>query len=176
MHELGIVFHIIRSVEDVARANSLRHVSSVTLQLGEVSGVLPDYLGDCWRWACDKKDLMRGCELVVETIPALTYCENCGAQYGTVEHGRVCPRCGSERTYLLQGNETMIKEIATPDAAPDEELEATSDADCAEVPADVCAGASSAAVCAGASAGVSAEVPAVPSRDASADVSEKDQP
>ncbi len=34
MHELGIVFHIIRSVEGVARENSLRRVSTVTLELG----------------------------------------------------------------------------------------------------------------------------------------------
>lgn len=118
MHELGIVFHIIRSVEDVARENNIHRVSSVTLELGEVSGILPDYLADCWRWACDKKELMRGAELVVEEIPAITQCEACGAAYGTVEHGRICPHCGSDRTYLLQGNETLIKEIATPDEEP----------------------------------------------------------
>ena len=33
MHELGIVFHIIRSVEDVARENNIHRVSSVTLEL-----------------------------------------------------------------------------------------------------------------------------------------------
>lgn len=115
MHELGIVFHIIRSVEGVARENSLRRVSSVTLELGEVSGVIPSYLIDCWDWACAKSDLMRGAELVVEEVPAVTYCEACGSTYGTVEHGRICPHCGSERTYLIQGDETTIKEIATPD-------------------------------------------------------------
>lgn len=115
MHELGIVFHIIRSVEDVAAQNNLRRVSSVTLQLGEVSGILPDYLADCWRWACDKKDLMRGCELVCEEVPAVTFCEDCQREYGTVEHGRMCPYCGSEHTYLVCGNEAVIKEIATPD-------------------------------------------------------------
>ena len=61
---------------------------------------------------------MRGAELVVEEIPAITQCEACGAAYGTVEHGRICPHCGSDRTYLLQGNETLIKEIATPDEEP----------------------------------------------------------
>ena len=49
MHELGIVYHIIRDVENVARANGVRHVSSVTLLLGEVSGVVPDLLLDAWR-------------------------------------------------------------------------------------------------------------------------------
>lgn len=118
MHELGIVFHIIRSVEDVAAQNSLRHVSSVTLQIGEVSGIIPSYLEDCWRWACDKNDLMRGCELEVERIAAVTHCEACGKDYSTVEHGRTCPHCGSGDTYLLQGDETLIKEIATPDEEP----------------------------------------------------------
>ena len=51
MHELGIVFHIIRSVEKVAVENGLEKVSAVVLELGEVSGVVPDYLADCWRWA-----------------------------------------------------------------------------------------------------------------------------
>lgn len=115
MHELGIVFHIIRSVEDVARENNLRRVSSVTLELGEVSGVIPSYLTDCWDWACAKNDLMRGAELVVEEVPAVTYCEACDSTYGTVEHGRICPHCGSDRTYLIQGDETTIKEIAMPD-------------------------------------------------------------
>ena len=122
VHELGIVFHIIRSVEEVATQNNLRRVSSVTLELGEVSGIIPSYLTDCWNWACAKHDLIRGSELVVEEVPAVTYCEACDSNYGTVEHGRICPRCGSERTYLIQGDETIIKEIATPD---EERSEAT---------------------------------------------------
>ena len=83
MHELGIVFHIIESVEEVAAQNNIHRVSGVTLQLGEVSGILHDYLSDCWRWACDKNDLMRGAELAIEEIPAITYCEACGRQYPT---------------------------------------------------------------------------------------------
>lgn len=58
---------------------------------------------------------MHGAELIVEEVPAVTYCESREKTYGTVEHGRVCPHCGSERTYLVQGDETLIKEIATPD-------------------------------------------------------------
>ena len=120
MHELGIVFYIIRHVEDVARDNGVSSVTSVTLQLGEVSGVVPRYLPDAWRWAADKHDLTRGSELLVEEIPAVTFCEDCGARYGTVEHGRTCPACGSGRTYLVQGQEVLIKEIAVADDGPAE--------------------------------------------------------
>lgn len=111
MHELGIVFNIIKKVEVVAEENSLTEVSSVTLQLGEVSGVVPHYLTDCWKWASDKNDLMRGSTLIIEEMPAVTFCENCEGTYETVAHGKICPLCGSEKTYLITGNEVNIKEI-----------------------------------------------------------------
>lgn len=38
MHELGIVFHIINEIEDVGEENELKTVSSVTVEIGEVSG------------------------------------------------------------------------------------------------------------------------------------------
>ena len=39
MHELGIVFHVIKSVEEIAQENELTKVSAVTLSIGEVSGM-----------------------------------------------------------------------------------------------------------------------------------------
>lgn len=111
MHELGIVFHIIDEIEDVGRQNALTSVSSVTLEVGEVSGVLHDYLDDCWKWACAKSELMNGASLNIEVIPAVTYCEDCGGEYATVKFGKTCPSCGGGNTYLIKGNEIMIKEI-----------------------------------------------------------------
>ena len=42
MHELGIVFHIIDSIEEVGRQNKLRRVSTVTLELGGKSPCIVD--------------------------------------------------------------------------------------------------------------------------------------
>ena len=75
MHELGIVFHVIRAVEGIGR------------------------------------ELLPRAALKIETLPAVTHCEGCGAEYPTVRHGRICPHCGSEKTWLLRGNEINIKEI-----------------------------------------------------------------
>ena len=44
-------------------------------------------------------------------MKAVTYCEDCKKEYETVKYGKICPYCKSERTYLLRGNEVMIKEI-----------------------------------------------------------------
>ena len=114
MHELGIVFYIIRDVKKVAAQNDVRRVAAVVMDIGEVSTVISEYLVDCWRWAADKEDLLRGCELKVNTIPAVSFCEGCGREYETVPNGKVCPFCGSERTYLLRGNEVEIRQIEVP--------------------------------------------------------------
>ena len=100
MHELGIVFHTIRTIEEVAAEQGLTRVGSVTLELGS-----------CWDWAVNRTELLRGAPLKIETLPAVTHCEGCGENYPTVRHGRTCPCCGSEKTWLLRGNEISIKEI-----------------------------------------------------------------
>ena len=79
MHELGIVFHIIDSIEEVGRQNKLRRVSTVTLELGEVSGVVHTYLEDCWHWAAARSQLLNGSRLAIEALPAVTLCEDCGS-------------------------------------------------------------------------------------------------
>lgn len=111
MHELGIVVHLIKMVEEVGEENSLTSVSRVTLTLGEVSGVVPRYLTDCWRWAADKEDLLRGSELIVEEAPATTVCNACGKTYPTVAHSKVCPHCGSDDTVLLTGDQVELTSI-----------------------------------------------------------------
>lgn len=111
MHELGVVFKVADSVTKVAKDNGAEKIHSVTLELGEVSTVIPEYLLDVWKWNCKRTPMLEGCELRIERIPAITHCDNCGQNYDTVPQGKICPHCGSGNTYLLQGNEFTIKEI-----------------------------------------------------------------
>ena len=112
MHEMGTVMYVIRTVNQVCEENRLSKVASVTLQVGEVSGILPEYIKNFWQWAVKKEKYLQEAELVIEPIPAVTYCEDCGKTYGTVKYGKICPYCGSEHTWLETGNEYNIKEIA----------------------------------------------------------------
>jgi hydrogenase nickel incorporation protein HypA/HybF len=112
MHELGVVFHIIDDLTELSKEQEIEKIHTVTIQLGEVSGVVPELLTDAWRWAADRTEILKAAELVIETLPAVTFCENCKKEYETVKHGRICPYCGSDKTYLLKGNEFMIKEIS----------------------------------------------------------------
>ena len=111
MHELGVTFTIMDHLEKVAKENNVEKINKVVLELGEVSTVIESYLQSCWAWSAKKRPLFEGSTLVVETLPAITYCEDCKETYPTVEYGKICPHCGSEHTYLVQGNEFNIKEI-----------------------------------------------------------------
>ncbi len=111
MHELGVVFHIADAVTDVAKQNNVSKVKKVVMEIGEVSTVVNDQLIDCWNWNANRTDLLRGCEMEIVTIPAVTYCEDCKKTYPTVKYGKICPYCKSERTYLLEGNGVAIKQI-----------------------------------------------------------------
>ena len=71
MHELGVVYHIIKSVKAVAEEHQVSEIASVTIELGEVSTVIPSYLTDCWKWAIKKEELLKESKLLIETIPAI---------------------------------------------------------------------------------------------------------
>ena len=111
MHELGVVFYVIKDVNAIAKENNISKVASVTLQIGEVSGVVPHLLEDCFKWAAAKEPVMADSKLNIEEIKAVTFCEDCHGEYETVKYAKVCPHCGSSNTYLLSGNEFIIKEI-----------------------------------------------------------------
>ena len=113
MHELGVVFKVAESVTKVAAEHGVERIHSVTLEIGEVSTVIPEYLLDVWKWNCKRGEpILQDCELIIERIAAVTHCDGCGQDYETVPHGRTCPYCGSGETWLLRGNEFNIKEIA----------------------------------------------------------------
>lgn len=111
MHELGIAFHIVSEVDKVAEENKVKEVKCVTLEIGEVSAVIPKYMEDVWSWACENRSkYMKNCQLKIIVSKAISFCENCRKTYPTTE-GKKCPHCGSDNTYLVDGDQVRIKNI-----------------------------------------------------------------
>ena len=111
MHELGLVNYVVKEVSKIAEDNNVSKIRSVTLEFGEVSGIVTSYLYNYWDWYTKKFPLFEGSKLLCETIPAITWCNSCKRTYPTVPQGKICPYCGSEETWLQQGNEMNIKQI-----------------------------------------------------------------
>ena len=78
MHELGIVVHVINQIEELAKKNNVKRVVELTLEVGEVSGVVKEYFVDAFNWAIKKTEYMKECKLNYITIQGITYCEDCG--------------------------------------------------------------------------------------------------
>ena len=111
MHELGIVFNITKQIDEIAKENKVNKVTSLTVEVGEVSTVVPEYFTDCFEWAKKKTEYLKDCKLNLVVLSALSYCEDCKQTYNTVKYGKTCPHCKSEHTYLVTGNEVKMKQI-----------------------------------------------------------------
>lgn len=111
MHEMGIILNLAKTLDETAEEENIIEIGKVTLQVGEVSGIVTDYFIDCWDYFKRRYKVLENSELVLETIPAVTYCSNCEKNYETVKYGKECPYCHSGETWLIQGNECIIKEI-----------------------------------------------------------------
>ena len=111
MHELGIVFYVVEQVEKVAQDNNAKEVLGVTLELGEVSSVIPSYFLELWDWTIKKHELLKNCQIELVNLKAISYCEDCKKTYETIAHGKTCPYCGGDKTYLVTGNQINLKNI-----------------------------------------------------------------
>lgn len=111
MHEMGVVLNIVRDTEQVAKENEAEGVASVVLQIGELTGVIPNYVQTCWIAAIENT-LLSSAALIIEEIPGNGRCKNCGKVYNLLERNLKCPDCGDESFDILSGRDVIIKEIA----------------------------------------------------------------
>ena len=113
MHELSLIQQVVDTLYDFfeEKGEPVRHVHDVTLSVGAVAGIVPHYLTDAWSYFTKKDDLFKDSTLHIEIIHAISTCHDCGQDYDTIAHAKVCPHCGSENTVLKQGNEFEIKEV-----------------------------------------------------------------
>ena len=53
MHELGIIIEVVQTVERIAREQNLTQIQRLTLQIGELSSVIPYFVEQCYPAAVD---------------------------------------------------------------------------------------------------------------------------
>lgn len=114
MHELGIVLSVADKVLEIARDNELTEIKSVTMQIGEISSVIPDYLMKCFPAAVERSPMFEGTKLKIEILPARYLCHVCGESFSLQELKEAggCPYCKETQLLeMLTGRECFIKNI-----------------------------------------------------------------
>lgn len=109
MHELGVVLEIFDLVEEIMKEQNLKKVSTITVEVGELSGILPDYFKECWQ-AAKIGGTFDKTELIVEFLPAVAKCK-CGCEYEMQKNSRICPDCRQTDYTVIRGREFMVKQI-----------------------------------------------------------------
>lgn len=110
MHELGIVFEVIKIVDQSFISNKLKRVDKIILEVGQLSQVIPRFLEECYPAAVDGTKYEQT-KLEIEVLPANGRCKHCGEIYNVVDNRRVCPNCSNTDYSLISGQEFNIKEI-----------------------------------------------------------------
>ena len=111
MHELGIVFELIKTVEKVAIEHYIDEVDTIVLQVGELSSIVPMYLEECFPAAIHDNPRFKDTKLNIEIIPGEAKCLECSNVFNVVKNKGYCPKCNSFEKELLSGREFIIKEI-----------------------------------------------------------------
>jgi len=110
MHELGIMYHIVERVLGVVKDNGFTEVQAIVLNVGEESGVVPQYLHACYP-AAVSGTMLENTSLEVELITANAVCAVCGKVFAVTPNNGLCPKCKSADHEVISGKEFMIKEI-----------------------------------------------------------------
>ncbi len=110
MHEFSIAEAIVRTSEEVIRANGGGKAEKICLRIGELRQVVPDAL----TFAFDilKADtLLADALLEWETVPARVRCRQCGKEYHPQDVFWECPSCGAVGAEVVAGEELEIVSI-----------------------------------------------------------------
>lgn len=110
MHELGITQSIVEIAEKTAREQNAERVLSVTIEIGDLSGVIPDAVEFCFE-ACVQGTLLEGSRLCISRIPGRGKCNDCGTDVRLDNMTFNCSNCGSYSLEQIQGDEMNIKEV-----------------------------------------------------------------
>ncbi len=110
MHELSIVASLFEILEEKAKEQKARKVTSVKVKVGALSGVVPEFL----KTAFDvyKKDTIADeAELKIEEVPLKIKCQQCGTEIIKDDFVFICEKCASRELKTLAGTELLLEKI-----------------------------------------------------------------
>ncbi len=106
MHELTIMQNI---VEAVCEAAGEARVTRVLLEIGSLSGVVPDSIRFCFD-LCTKSTVLEGALLQIHEVAARARCRECDSEFAAEDSVAFCA-CGSAKVEILAGYELRIREV-----------------------------------------------------------------
>lgn len=110
MHEMGLCDALIKMIENIIADEDVTEVESVTLEIGELSGVIPRFMEECWE-AVVARTPFEKTKLLMESIPGKLHCADCTHIFLADMNHLVCPSCQGIKLTPIGGTDMTLKEI-----------------------------------------------------------------
>ena len=112
MHELSIAASV---VEIVCRHAAGRRVTRVCLKVGHLRQIVPASL--CFSFELVAKGTpAEGADLILEAVPALGACGECGAETAQPTFPLQCQVCGALNPRIVAGDELIVESLELEEA------------------------------------------------------------
>jgi hydrogenase nickel incorporation protein HypA/HybF len=110
MHEMSLAEGVLQLIEDAARRDRFNKVSTVWLEIGQLSGVEPEAMAFCFD-AVARGTVADNARLEIITLPGQGWCESCARSVPISAVFDECPQCGGYPLQVTAGTEMRVKEL-----------------------------------------------------------------
>jgi hydrogenase nickel incorporation protein HypA/HybF len=110
VHELSLVASIFDVLEEKAREHGAARVTKVVLEVGRMSGAVPELLESAFD-TYKKGTLAEGARLEIVLVPVKLRCPDCGGEAVREDTDFSCAACGSRRVEIVAGRELVVEKI-----------------------------------------------------------------
>jgi len=117
MHELSICQGIMSQVNEIAFQNQAIAIESITLRIGPLSGVEAPLLKQAFPFVA-AQTIAENAELIIEELPVVILCKQCGSRSNVVPNKLICSQCGDYRTQLISGDEMLLASVELTKESP----------------------------------------------------------
>jgi hydrogenase nickel incorporation protein HypA/HybF len=106
---------ITQSVVEICQENAGgRQVLAVTMEIGELSGIVPEAVEFCFA-ACSAETLLEGARLEIIRIPGVGQCLDCDMEFPRRSLFDPCPGCNGYRISQTSGEELRVRDLEVED-------------------------------------------------------------
>ena len=110
MHELSIIASLFEIMEEKAQEKGSKKIISMKLQVGKLSGVVPEFLITAFDMY--KKDtIAHDAKLEIEEVPLKIHCKTCKKSMTLDNFVFICLHCGSQDLKTLTGTELLLEKM-----------------------------------------------------------------
>ena len=111
MHEIGVLTKAVDLAETAAKDNGLDTISYIILEVGELTGYIPEFFEKYFPIVTEDRPIFFKTELRIRKVRGQALCQNCQSLYNVMRNEGRCPKCGSREKKILGGQQFLIKEI-----------------------------------------------------------------